>query len=176
MTGIVSRMHASRRASSPRTDARRRRPLRLVAALLLGAASLATGCNDADRALTGRWLATEPVQTSWLAGRPELTIGHYGPELTGVAWFLDVNGFPSEICPCGFIDHLSLDLDAQRFAASTDFCNGDIWIWRLELDDTQTPEVLSGTVEVKDEPDKVLDITFELVDTFIPDEKKLCDR
>ncbi|TNF29949.1 MAG: hypothetical protein EP329_14565 [Deltaproteobacteria bacterium] len=145
-------------------------------AVLWAAVALSAGCTDADRALTGRWGATEPVESSWLVGRPELAIGHYGSELTGVAWFLDGDGIASPVCPCAYVDQLSLDLGAEEFAASTDFCTGDKWIWRLALDDTHDPPHLVGTVEVKDAPSTLLDIELERIDTFIPDERKLCDR
>ena len=142
-------------------------------ALVVGL-GLAAGCTNADRALTGRWASTMSLSSDWLVGRPELAIGHYGTELTGVAWFLDADGIVPRVCPCSFIDNRAVDVAHETFNAQTTFCDNSTWIWRLTLDDTVTPPELAGTVEVAGDASRVLDISFALVDTFIPDEEKLC--
>jgi len=168
--GIVSPMCST----SPLTRARRGSP-RALAWLLFALFALAHGaCGDADRMFTGRWLASAPLESDWLVGRPELVVGHFGPEVTGVAWFLDDDGIESRICPCTFIDHRAVNLDAATFVASTTFCDGSVWIWRLALDSGADPERLEGTVEVAGDPDRILDVSLELVDTFLPNEKKQC--
>lgn len=146
--------------------------------MLAGAVLLVAGCTDADRALTGRWVSEAPIASSWLVGKTELTIGHFGPELTGVAWFDDDDGVASRVCPCAFIDQLTLDLDAKHFTASTDFCDGEKWLWDLTLDESVDPPVLVGRVEVKDAEglQPIEDIRLVLSDTFIPDDRKLCER
>jgi len=181
VTGIVSRMPSARR---DRPVVSRPTPVappptrRLLLAVSLGVALLVAGCTDADRALTGRWVSQEPIVSGWLVGKTELTIGHFGSELTGVAWFDDDDGVGSRVCPCAFIDQLTLDLTAKRFTASTDFCDGAKWLWDLTLDESVDPPVLVGRVEVKDSAGlaPIEDLRLVLSDTFIPDDRKLCDR
>lgn len=148
----------------------------IVSVVLIALISSAAACSDLDRAFTGRWLALEPLDSDWLVGRPELAIGHFGPEVTGVAWFLDDDGIENPICPCEFIDHRAVDLGTESFVVSTTFCDGSLWLWRLALVDGDGDEpVLEGTVEVSGDPTRVLDVRLERLSTFIPNERKRCE-
>lgn len=173
--GIVTRMRLFSQLA-PAPSLRRAPPRAVAAAFALAALALsAPACADADRMFTGRWVAHAPLDSAWLVGRPELAIGHFGPEVTGVAWFLDDDGIASRICPCTFLDPLTVDLDGRSFAATTTFCDGEVWIWRLTLDADADPQILEGSVEVAGDPTRAIaGVQLDLVDTFIPDEKKQC--
>jgi len=145
-----------------------------VAVLLLSLAA----CQDPSRMFTGRWEAMEVVTSDWLPdGLPELAIGHFGPELTGVVWYLDENGLlgGGDGCPCSFIDHRSVNLTTRVFTATTTHCSGDVWIWRMERVDDEEELLLVGTVSDPSHTGREEVITLRLVDRFIPEERKRCD-
>jgi hypothetical protein len=160
----VQGKHPSRRSVGQRTA--------LVVAALCGV----TGCADASRMFTGMWRAEAPLETAWISGRPELAIGHFGPELTGVVRFLDDDGFPTASCPCAFLDQQDVDLDARRFVATTELCDGDTrWIWQLTLDDDGADPRLVGDVRrAADEGTPPVAVSFRLDDEFVPDDRREC--
>lgn len=148
----------------------------IVSVVLIALVSSAASCSDTNRAFTGRWVSAASLDSDWLVGRPELAIGHFGPEVTGVAWFLDEDGIENPICPCEFIDHRAVDLDRETLVVSTTFCDGSLWLWRLALEEGDGDEpALVGTVEVSGDATRVLDVRLELLSTFIPNERKRCE-
>lgn len=136
------------------------------------------GCADASDLFTGRWAATSLVTSTWgfPTGLPELAIGHFGNEVAGVAWFLDDNGIPNgpAPCRCSFIDGQTVKPGDGRLIINTTFCDGAIWQWRLQLDDTSDGPVLRGQVLATDGSGDTVDIELERIDTFIPEQRKEC--
>ncbi len=124
---------------------------------------------------SGVWRSEEGIAAEWLAGQPELAIGHYGPELTGVVHYLDDAGVA--LCECAFIEQLDVDLDGATFEATTDApCGEGLLIWSLTLDEDGADPRLVGSVrhrldQVHSEP---IAVSFLLDDTFVPDDKRVC--
>ncbi|MCB9734567.1 MAG: hypothetical protein H6745_18430 [Deltaproteobacteria bacterium] len=149
--------------------------MRLVA-LALGLAG--ASCADASSLFTGRWAAQTLVTSTWAfpTGLPELAIGHFGNEVAGVAWFLDENGLASgpESCRCSFVDGQTVKPAQGRLVVNTTFCDGAVWQWRLELDDSGDAPVLRGQVLATDGSGDSVDVELERIDTFIPEERKEC--
>ncbi|MCC6620657.1 MAG: hypothetical protein IT385_05355 [Deltaproteobacteria bacterium] len=141
---------------------------------VLAACSL-VACTDASRMFTGRWEATAPVDQAWLDGRPELAIGHFGAELTGVVFYQDDYGVVEQAdCPCAFIDQDRLDLDREEVVFETEHCDQPILIWSLaRFEDDDGDLFLVGRVG----PSGVtpVDITLSLTDTFVPEDLRECE-
>jgi hypothetical protein len=151
---------------------------RLRGALLGGViATVFQGCDDPDKMFEGRWESVTVVEgSSFLAGRPELSIGHYGRELTGVVRFLDRNGLATDGCACAFIEHQRVDLERERFVAITEHCDGQAWIWELtRIEDDDDTDVLEGTVVPAAGGEPVF-LSLRLVDEFVSDERRECAR
>lgn len=125
----------------------------------------------------GRWASTDVLQSSWLSGRPELAVGHFGPEVTGVVYFANAAGVVTEPCPCAFLDHLSVDLDAERFRVTSELaCDGSVWLWDLSIETDVNDDVfLVGSVETTDGTERSLPLRLELIDRFIPEERRDCE-
>lgn len=145
--------------------------------VVLASVGVGAGCQDPNRMFTGVWEAVAPLEDAdWIEGRPELAIGHFGTELTGVVRLLDDNGLPTLDCRCAFIDHQRIELAPRRFIATSEACDGAVWIWDLTLDtEGEVPE-LEGTVTAANRPDMPLSYRARRVDTFIPDERRECER
>ncbi len=150
-----------------------RRPLLALAfTVLLG------GCADTSTMFGGRWISRSVLDSGWIAGRPELAVGHYGPEVTGVAYFANAAGVVVGPCPCAFIDHQSVDLDAGTFRATTALpCDDSVWLWELtlETDEAEDRPLLVGTVSKTDGSGDSVDLTLELLDRFIPEDRQACE-
>jgi hypothetical protein len=133
------------------------------------------GCQDPNRMFTGVWQAEAPIgNEDWALGRPELSIGHFGTELTGVVRFLDDDGFPERECECAFIEHQRLDLNTATFQAFTDRCDGSRWIWNLTLfGEDDEDSYLRGTVTQADGTNFV-EFEARLIDRFVPDDRREC--
>ncbi len=142
---------------------------------MVGLAFACSACTDASRMFTGRWEATAALDTTWLEGRPELVIGHFGPELTGVVFYRDAFGVVEQpACPCAFVDEDSVDLEGEDFIATTERCGEPVLIWILErLEDDEGNIFLTGSVGPDE--DNRADIDLELVDTFVPEDLRACD-
>lgn len=122
----------------------------------------------------GMWEADlELAEGGWIEGRPELAIGHFGTELTGVVRYLDGNRLPTLTCDCAFLEHQRVDLDGARFVAISEQCDETLWIWELTLEDEDPPR-LTGTVTRADQADEPVAVTFVLMDTFVPEERREC--
>jgi hypothetical protein len=124
------------------------------------------------------WKAEAPLSASWLSGRPELALGHFGPELTGIVRFLDDDGIiPSGDCTCAFVDQQDIDLDGKRFAATTAWCDDEtLLIWEMRLDDAGADPRLVGTVRrANDDVTPAEAITFRLDDRFVSDDRRECE-
>jgi len=137
---------------------------------------LSVGCQDPNRMFTGVWQAESPVGSEdWALGRPELSIGHFGTELTGVVRFLDDSGFPTLACDCAFIEHQRLDLGTATFLALTEQCDGSRWIWNLTLSgEDDDSSYLTGTVTQADGTNFV-EFEARLIDRFVPDDRRECE-
>ena len=148
--------------------------------MLLVCGSLGAGaCADASRMFTGVWRAETALESMWISGKPELAIGHFGPELTGVAHFRDADGLPDPTCLCAFIDQQDVDLDQRRFVATTTMCDepSTLLIWQLTLDDDGPDPRLVGDVRrAGDETSTPIAVSFELDDEFVPDDRRECAR
>lgn len=124
---------------------------------------------------TGRWQATEPLDETWLDGRPELHIGHFGPELTGVVrYFAALGVLPQSECECGWLEGDEVDLDHKSFVARGNHCGMPALVWDLELVESDDDIFLQGTVGPSAE--ERVDITLVLLDNFVRDGDKLCTR
>lgn len=126
---------------------------------------------------TGMWESRAALDGGWITGRPELAIGHFGPELTGVVRFLDDEGLPTLACSCAFVDQQDVDLDARRFVATTTLCDGaTLWVWELELDDGGADPELFGVVRrAQPEGDAPVEVRFVLDEEFVPDDRRECE-
>ncbi len=126
---------------------------------------------------TGMWEAEAPLDADWIGGRPELAIGHFGPELTGIVRFLDDEGLPTLSCECAFIDQQDVDLDARRFVATTTLCDAEtLLIWELALDDDGEDPRLVGEVRRANDPDSApAPVSLRLDDPFVPDDRRECE-
>lgn len=132
-------------------------------------------CQNPNRMFTGVWQAEGPIgDESWSLGRPELSIGHFGTELTGLVRFLDDSGLPTRPCACAFIEHQRLDLDTANFVALTEQCDGSLWVWNLTLTgDSDENSYLTGTVTEADGTGFV-EFSARLIDRFVPDDRREC--
>jgi len=132
-------------------------------------------CTDASRRFSGRWEATAALDEAWLDGRPELAIGHFGAELTGVVWYNDDYGVvPQAACPCAFIDQDRIDLDDGSFVITTERCAGPVLVWTLaSVEDDDGEVALEG--EVGPSGVQPVAIKLERTDTFVPDDVRACD-
>ncbi len=141
------------------------------------ASAWVVACDDPSKMFEGRWESVGVVEDSeFLGGRPELSIGHYGRELTGVVRFLDRNGLVTGDCACAFIEQQRVELEFERFVAVTERCNGDVWIWELErIVDVDDLEFLEGTV-VRAVGGVGTSVRFRLADEFVSDERRECAR
>ena len=134
-----------------------------------------TACADASRRFTGVWRAVEPLDSTWLTGRPELAIGHFGRELTGVVHFLDDNGLPSQSCPCAFLDQRGLDLDLGTFVVTAEVCDAGIWAFEATLDENGADPALEVTVYRTDATSDRVTGRFVLEDVFVSDDRRECE-
>lgn len=137
------------------------------------AAALGAACTDASHMFSGRWEASEPLAETWIAGRPELDLGHFGPEITGVIHYKDDLGVLDLDPPCAFLEGDSVDTDRKVFVATTEH-DAATYIWTLtRVDPDQGDPYLQGTVEL--ESGAKVEVTFDFVDTFVSDELKVCN-
>jgi hypothetical protein len=144
--------------------------------LLLAVSLGASGCQDPNRMFFGVWEAEEALpEGSWLEGRPELSVGHFGTELTGVVRYLDDNRLPTLACLCGFLEDQRVVLDDERFVATSELCDGPLLIWDLRLDSDSDPPRLEGTVTRATQTDDPLEVSFVLLDTFVAEERRECE-
>lgn len=127
---------------------------------------------------SGVWRSEDTLDAGWLEGQPELAIGHYGPELTGIVHYIDDAGLAvDERCACAFIEQLDVDLDGETFEATTEVpCGEGLLVWALTIDDDGADRRLVGTVrhrldQVYSDP---VAVSFVLDDTFVPDDKREC--
>lgn len=141
---------------------------------LLAVWAVTSGCQDPNRMFFGLWEAEVALPDGWVEGRPELAIGQYGTELTGVVRYLDDNGLPTLPCRCAFLDHQRVDLDDRRFVAVSEQCDESLWIWELSLVDDEDPPMLEGTVTRANQADESVSVRFVLVDRFVPGERRVC--
>jgi len=131
-------------------------------------------CDDPSKMFEGRWESVDAVEGStFLSGRPELSIGHYGRELTGVARFLDRNGLVGGGCACTFIEHQRIELELERFVAVTEYCDGEVWIWELERVEEEDVTLLEGTV-VHARGGEAAVVKLRLADEFVSEERREC--
>jgi len=126
----------------------------------------------------GMWKAEAPLASGWITGRPELAIGHYGPEFTGIVRFLDDGGLPTQLCPCAFIDQQDVDLAQRELVATTALCDGEtLWVWHLTLDEQGAEPRLVGEVRpAADEVTPPVAVSFYLDQVFVPDDRRECDQ
>ena len=137
------------------------------------------GCSDANSMFTGRWSVEPVLDAPWPRTKPELIIGHFGSEVTGVLWFTDEFGVRPEVgdipCPCTFIQHRALNLDRQELSISTSFCDAEVWLWDLVLEgDPVADATMTGTLTIADENGTTMDVTLKREDTFVRDDDKAC--
>ncbi len=150
--------------------------LRSTVLVLAASVVLGSACGDASHMFSGMWRSEEGVAAGWLEGQPELAIGHYGPELTGVVHYVDDAGIA--LCDCAFIEQLDVDLDGESFEATTDApCGEGLLVWALTINDDGADRRLVGTVhhrvdQVSSEP---VAVSFVLDDTFVPHDKRVCE-
>lgn len=124
----------------------------------------------------GMWEAeASAAPGGWFSGRPELAVGHYGTELTGVVRFLDDNALPTLPCRCAFLEHQRVDLAAASFVAISEQCDDTLWIWDLALTEDDPPRLVGTVTRASDTSDEVA-VSFRLLDTFVPDERRECVR
>lgn len=149
-----------------------------VFALCAGVTAGVSACADASSMFTGVWKSEVALATPWLSGRPELSIGHFGPELTGVIRFLDDEGLPGGSCACAFVEQQDVDLGGERFVATTDLCDDEtLLIWEMRLEDGGAESRLIGTVRrANDDLAPAELVTFRLDDRFVSDDRRECLR
>lgn len=133
-----------------------------------------TACADASRRFTGVWRATESLDAAWLTGRPELAIGHFGRELTGVVHFLDDNGLPVSSCPCAFLDQRDLDLELGTFVVTAEVCDAGVWAFEATLDEDGADPALEVSVYRTDASGERVSGRFVLEDVFVSDDRREC--
>ncbi len=127
----------------------------------------------------GVWRAEAALEAGWISGRPELSIGHFGPEMTGIVRFLDADNLPTQACKCTFIDQADVDLPDQRFVVTTALCDtpATLLIWELTLDEEGADPRLVGEIRrANDEATPPEVVSFRLDDRFVSDDLRECDR
>jgi len=128
----------------------------------------------------GMWESETTLDASWLSGRPQLAIGHFGPELTGIVRFRDEDLIPRPVCGCAYLDQVDVDLTNQRFIATNELCDTPptVLIWDLTLEDQGADPRLVGEVRrANDDTSPAVMVSFRLDDRFVPDDRReLCDR
>lgn len=129
---------------------------------------------------SGMWRSELTLTAGWIEGRPELALGHYGPEMTGIVRFLDEDNLPTQACGCAYIDQQDVDLTNQRFVATSELCDDPptLLIWDLTLDDQGADPRLVGEVRRANDASIAPEaVSFRLDDRFVPDDRReLCDR
>lgn len=147
----------------------------MLARTMFAVASLSS-CSNASHMFSGMWRVEAALDSDWLAGRPLLALGHFGPEITGITWFLDAESLPDTDCLCAYVDQQDVDLDERRFVATTTLCDGTTrLIWQLAYDDAGADPRLVGDVRIAaDDTHAPLAVSFVLDDEFVPDERREC--
>jgi len=138
-------------------------------------ASGVLGCGDVSHMFGGIWKSETALSASFIDGRLELAIGHFGREMTGIVRFLDEDAIVElPDCSCAYLDQQDVDLDNQHFIATTTLCGDDpvILIWDLTYDDAAADPRLVGEVRVaNDDLTTPVAVSFRLADRFVPDDK-----
>ncbi|MEZ4265180.1 MAG: hypothetical protein R3F39_02290 [Myxococcota bacterium] len=148
----------------------------LAAALASLAWWPAAGCDELNQMFTGLWRATSVEADGLFEGSPELAIGHFGREVAGVAYFKIVQGGSQYVaeCPCAFINHEQLDLDARTVRFSTT-CDGSLVLdWRLKLTSEGARRFLEGEVTRADGGPGTAVVRLERAEESVRDEEKQC--
>jgi hypothetical protein len=122
---------------------------------VLGAALVVAACEDPSHLFTGRWEAEGAEGSTLLPGVPVAAIGHYGTHVTGIVFYHVPGGSdPVAACPCGYIDHVGLDVD-RRFVAFNTTCEDgtqEKLYWELQTEEDKETKLVSlvGLVRASD--------------------------
>lgn len=130
-------------------------------------------CVNPNRMFTGRWISVSPIEITGFSGNVEIGIGHYGPDLVGVARFYDSLGRPYAPCACSIIESRGVRIGEGAFTAVSDNCGESIWLWNLMIDLDSTPALLNGTIAA--DAGAELIVAFEQTDGFVEESFKACD-
>lgn len=129
-------------------------------------------CVNPNRMFTGRWISESTVSIGNFEGSVELGLGHYGPDLVGVARFYDTFGRPYTPCPCVIVESRGVRIGDGAFTAVSDRCGAEVWLWSLTIDLAPDPATLVGTV-VTDQ-DQTVEVAFEQTDDFVEEAFRAC--
>jgi hypothetical protein len=157
---------------------RTRFPQRILLAFAVAtlASGLTSGCDDLNEMFTGLWRATAVEAEGLFEGSPELAIGHFGREVAGVAYFKIVQGGSEYVasCPCAFINHEQLDLDARTVRFATVCDDGLALDWRLTLSFEGSRRFLDGEVTRADGGPGRAVVRLERSEESVRDSEKQC--
>lgn len=145
------------------------RTLQLIAVSFVLAA-----CVNPNRMFTGRWVALDAVELPGFSGTVELALGHFGPDLVGVARGYDAAGLPEEGCPCAIVEARSVRIGDGSFQAVVQRCDGSTWLLSLVIDLDADPLILAGTVTPGGAALGV-PVTFEQLDASVDSGFRECD-
>lgn len=123
---------------------------------------------------TGRWVSLGAVELPGFAGTVELGLGHFGPDLVGVARGYDAAGLPEEACPCAIVEARSVRTGDGSFQAVIQRCDGTSWFLGVVIDLDADPLRLEGTIAPGGGLDPV-PVTFEQLDASVDSGFRECD-
>jgi len=122
---------------------------------------------------TGRWVTSDAIQINEFVGTIELGLGHFGPDLVGVARLYDPLGRPYAPCPCAIVESRGVYIGAGAFTAVSDNCGLSTWLWNLVIDSQGDVSLLQGDIASGDVDD--VPVVFEQVDAFVEESFKACE-
>lgn len=136
-----------------------------------------SGCDNLNERFTGLWLIADENEAAppWLSEGVILALGHYGPDLTGVVHFRDLNGLRLSTCACTFFESSRVDASSGRLSGYSKGCNPDeTVIWQLSIEDEEEPAYLQASVSLASSPQART--TFRLIRSqeFVATEWRAC--
>jgi hypothetical protein len=150
----------------------------------LAVCTVLIGCEDPNEMFHGLWESTATSSEAPYEGAPLIALGHYGLEVTGVAYFHQAIGQSKLVsdCPCAFVVHQGVDLDEKVVRFSTSFeampCEGDgtdlDWELVLGTDPLTEDKVFEGSVTSSDGSLAAFDVKLRRISRYISPAHRLC--
>lgn len=119
-------------------------------------------------------MASEPIELPGFEGTIELGMGHFGPDLVGVARGYDLGGLPEAACACSIVEARSVRTGEGSFVAVVQRCDDSTWLLALSIDLDADPLRLVGTLTPSGAAEP-LSVVFEQLDESVDNAFRECD-